>query len=121
MHKKPNILKKTKTGKVVKKSTAIPLEMKNYKLNELSALQKRLEKANTKFEVEEEKDSGRSIMINMKTSLFEIFFLNIPNSLQTTFQQHQLNWFSAFSIKINDLPNNLKSIISVRLQVKHEI
>ena len=55
-------IRKSKAGRVEKKNGANPAELKSYKLNELSALQKKLEKVDVKLELGEEKDNGRSII-----------------------------------------------------------
>ena len=69
-------MKKTREGRIQKKNdestNGIPIEKKNYKINELSAIQGKLKKVDVELTVEEEKSEGRSIMVNMKTSIFEL-------------------------------------------------
>ena len=72
----PAILKKTKDGRIQKKTNEIygeiPIEKKSYKISQLSALEGKFRKINTELSVDEEKNEGRSIMVNMKTSTFEV-------------------------------------------------
>ena len=72
----PAILKKTKDGRIQKKTndmySEIPIEKKTYKISQLTALEGKFKKINTELSVDEEKNEGRSIMVNMKTSAFEV-------------------------------------------------
>ena len=72
----PAILKKTKDGRIQKKTndiySEIPIEKKTYKISQLTALEGKFKKINTELSVDEEKNEGRSIMVNMKTSTFEV-------------------------------------------------
>ena len=72
----PAILKKTKDGRMNKKTSdiysEIPIEKKSYKISHLTALEGKFKKINTELSVDEEKNEGRSIMVNMKTSTFEV-------------------------------------------------
>ena len=67
------ILRKMKEGRVQKNDCSdIPIEMKTYKLSQLSALEGRFKKISVNLSIDEEKNDGRSIMVNIKTSTFEI-------------------------------------------------
>ena len=71
-------LRKTnKDGKIHKKDGNIPIEMKKYKVNELSALRGKYAKVDVELSLDEEKDAGRSIMINLNTMLFEVSKQNL--------------------------------------------
>ena len=76
-------LRKTREGKIQKKT---PTEMKNYRITELSALEGKVKKINTSLSLEEEKNNGKSIMINMKTSTFEV----VKQNLMEILEKHQL-------------------------------
>ena len=79
-------LRKTKEGRVQKRSdeqvSGIATEMKKYRITELSALEGKVKKINTKLSVDEEKNNGRSIMVNMKTSVFETVKQNLMKILE---------------------------------------
>ena len=76
----------TNEGRIEKKkkdnSPGIQIEMKKYKITELSALTGKYRKIDAKLNVEEETNEGRSIMVNMKTSLFEVLKQNFINLLE---------------------------------------
>ena len=80
----PVNMKKTKNGKIQKKNsetfTGIPIEKKNYKINQLSALEGKFKKIDTELCVDDEKHDGRSIMVNMKTSTYEIVKKRVSGS-----------------------------------------
>ena len=71
-------LRKTREGRIHKKSE----ETKKYRITELSALEGKVKKIDTLLSIDEEKNSGKSIMINMKTSTFEIAKQNLINVLE---------------------------------------
>ena len=83
-------LRKTREGRIQKKSEEhvreIATEMKKYKVMELSALEGKVKKININLSIDEEKNNGKSIMINMKTSTFEIAKQNLIEVLE----KHQL-------------------------------
>ena len=60
----------------------ISIEIKNYTLSELSGLQGKFKKIETALKVDEEKSNGKSIMVNMKTMVFEIFKIHIMDLLK---------------------------------------
>ena len=75
-------LRKTnREGKVHKKDENIPIEMKKYKINELTALQGKYDKIDVELSLDEEKDAGRSLMVNMNTMSFEIIRQNLLDYL----------------------------------------
>ena len=78
-------MKRTKEGRIQKKNDepakGIPIEIKKYKVTELSALNGKFKKISTKLEIEEETNEGRSIMMNMKTSTFEVMKQHLLNLL----------------------------------------
>ena len=76
---------KTKDGRVQRRNEetdGISIEIKNYTLSELSGLQGKFKKIETALKVDEEKSNGKSIMINMKTMVFEIFKIHIMDLLK---------------------------------------
>ena len=83
-------IRKTREGRIQKRSEelvgGVPTEMKKYKITELSALEGKVKKINTILCVDEEKNNGKSIMINLKTSTFEIAKQNLLGILE----KHQL-------------------------------
>lgn len=56
--------------------------MKSYKVEELSALQTRMKNMETNLTIEEEKNDGHSIMVNMKTSTFELMKFKLVEHLE---------------------------------------
>ena len=84
------ILRKTnKEGKIHKKDGNIPIEMKKYKMNELTALQGKYAKVDVELSLDEEKDSGQSIMINLNTMLFEVSKQNLLQYHKSTIAHYR--------------------------------
>ena len=54
--------------------------MKKYKISELSALQKKFAKVEVELSLDEEKNSGRSIMVNLNRMIFEVARQNLCHS-----------------------------------------
>ena len=77
------IVKKTKSGRIQRSGDAaeVSIEKKKYTLSELSGLKGKFKKIDTELGVDDEKNNGRSIMVNMRTSLFEALKYN--NSFHT--------------------------------------
>ena len=73
--------------------------MKKYKISELSALQKKFAKVEVELSLDEEKNSGRSIMVNLNTMIFKLARQNLPEYLNV----HQ-------SITSVTQPKNAKAI-----------
>ena len=77
------MLRKMKGGKVQKHvASEIPIEKKSYKVSQLNALEGRFKKISTPLSLDEEKNEGRSIMINMKTTTFEVLKRRLLGLLQ---------------------------------------
>jgi hypothetical protein len=79
-------MKKTKDGRVQKKNDetygGISIEKKSYTFSELSGLQGKFKKIDKKLSVDEEKSGGKSNMVNMKTSIFEVMKQNLMELLK---------------------------------------
>ena len=76
---------KTKDGRVQRRNEetdGISIEIKNYTLSELSGLQGKFKKIETALKVDEEKSNGKSIMVNMKTMVFEILKIHVMDLLK---------------------------------------
>ena len=85
-HREDSIARnKTKDGRVQRRSEeadGISIEIKNYTLSELSGLQGKFKKIETMLKVDEEKSSGKSVMVNMKTMVFEILKIHVIELLK---------------------------------------
>ena len=79
------VQRETKEGRIGKvnkeQNSGIGIEMKKYKITELSALTGKYRKIDAKLSVEDETNEGRSIMVNMKTSIFEVLKQQLLNLL----------------------------------------
>ena len=53
-------------GRIQKRQHPVNIEMKKYKISEISALKKKYAKVDVELSLDDEKDSGRSIMINVR-------------------------------------------------------
>ena len=79
-------MRRTKEGRIQKKSEenvrGVHIEMKKYRISEISALEGKVKKISTNLSLDEEKNNGRSIMMNMKTATFEIAKQNLIETLE---------------------------------------
>ena len=76
---------KTKGGKIQRRTDdpdGIAIEIKKYTLSELSGLQGKFKKIDTALSVDEEKNNGKSIMVNMKTMVFEVLKVHLMELLK---------------------------------------
>ena len=68
-------MRRTKEGRIQKKSEenvrGVHIEMKKYRISEISALEGKVKKISTNLSLDEEKNNGRSIMMNMKSLMKE--------------------------------------------------
>ena len=77
-------MRRTKEGRIQKKSeenvrgvhictplTFLYIEMKKYRISEISALEGKVKKISTNLSLDEKKNNGRSIMMNMKSLMKE--------------------------------------------------
>ena len=78
------IIRRTKEGGIRKRSDSerISIEKKDYTLSELSGLMGKFKKIETPLSVDEEKNNGKSIMINIRTLIFELLKLHIFDLLK---------------------------------------
>ena len=79
-------LRKPKNGKIIKGNKVavdgISVEKKEYTLSELSGLQGKFKKIDTALQLGEEKNEGKSIMINMRTTVFELLKTHLMKLLE---------------------------------------
>ena len=116
-----NLRKVNKEGKIKKKEEKIPVEIKKYKINELDALRKKFAKIDVELSVEEEKSSGRIIMVNLNTMLFEavrqnlLEYLNVHPSMVSVFQAK-----SAKAITDEGSEADVEYHLDVKFKIKEE-
>ena len=67
--------------KHIKSTDGISIERKQYTLSELSGLQGKFKRIDTLLGLDEEKNEGKSIMLNMRTSVFEAMKMHIMQLL----------------------------------------
>ena len=68
------VARKVKAGRIQTSSddTGVSIEKKKYTLSELSGLKGKFKKIDTDLGIDGEKSQGKSIMVNMRTSVFEV-------------------------------------------------
>ena len=74
------VVRKVKVGRIQTSSneeTGVSIEKKKYTLSELSGLKGKFKKIDIELGIDEEKNQGKSIMVNMRTSVFEVMKSNL--------------------------------------------
>ena len=96
--------------------------MKKYKISELSALQKKFAKVEVELSLDEENNSGRSIMVNLNTMIFEVTQPKNAKAITEEGTEADVEYHLDVQFKVKEEVHEVKLILyttNCRIRVQH--